>query len=421
MSSSAWQSLRGMHDALPERCTRLQVLEQQLQAVALQHNFQEIRTPLLEATALFARGVGEDSDIVSKEMYQFVDKGGDSVCLRPENTASVVRAALQHNLLRSGVNKLWYLGPMFRYERPQKGRYRQLHQFGCEIIGDDSVSSEAELLALSALLFERLGIAGLQLEVNHLGSARSRGRYRAALRDYLQQHQDQLDPDSQRRLHTNPLRILDSKNAQTQALLKHAPQLEQYLEDSERQRFAELLKLLAALQLPVRHNQLLVRGLDYYTGVVFEWTSSELGAQATVCAGGRYDELVAEFGGPPTPALGFALGIERLELLAQLAVDNSPDVYVISLQGAEQSLRLLHTMRRRAPWLRLHYSATSSKFVKQLQKADKSGAPLALILNAEGDSISLKQLRAGGTQRDFSPDQLDSLLSTIEHERTIRS
>ena len=287
-----------MHDALPEHSARLRALEQVLIGVARQYDFQEIRTPILESTALFSRGVGDDTDIVNKEMYEFADKSGESVCLRPENTAAIVRAAIEHNLLRGKSSKLWYLGPMFRYERPQKGRYRQLHQFGCEILGDSSVAAEVELIALSALAFERLGLTDVRLELNNLGSAETRANYKALLQAYLQEHYAELDPDSQRRLTTNPLRILDSKNEQTQAIVAQAPRLVDSLSSEERQAVEELVQLLRALGIEPVINPMLVRGLDYYTGMVFEWITDSLGAQGTVCGGGRYDNLIAELGGP---------------------------------------------------------------------------------------------------------------------------
>ena len=409
----AYQALRGMHDALPEHSARLRALEQVLIGVARQYDFQEIRTPILESTALFSRGVGDDTDIVNKEMYEFADKSGESVCLRPENTAAIVRAAIEHNLLRGKSSKLWYLGPMFRYERPQKGRYRQLHQFGCEILGDSSVAAEVELIALSALAFERLGLTNVRLELNNLGSAETRANYKALLQAYLQEHYAELDPDSQRRLTTNPLRILDSKNEQTQAIVAQAPRLVDSLSSEERQAAEELVQLLRALGIEPVINPMLVRGLDYYTGMVFEWITDSLGAQGTVCGGGRYDNLIAELGGPSTPALGFALGMERLELLSDYAVNSAPDVYVISLLAARQVLPVIHTIRQRAPNLSLSYAPSSSKFPKQLQKADKSRARMALIFNDDGESLSLKELQSDGSQQSFSYQQIDQLISAL--------
>ena len=413
MAELAYRALRGMHDALPANSARLRALEDALIAVARQHNFREIRTPLLESTALFSRGVGSDSDIVNKEMYEFVDKSGESICLRPENTAAIARAVIEHGMLRAGVNKLWYLGPMFRHERPQKGRYRQFHQFGCEILGDASIAAEAELLALLALAFERLQLSGLKLHINSLGNQATRALYREQLRAYLQQHYEQLDPDSQRRLHSNPLRILDSKNEQTRSIVQQAPKLVDYLDATERQSCEQLIAMLSSLGVQAHFDPLLVRGLDYYTGILFEWLSDDLGAQGAVCGGGRYDNLLAELGGSATPATGFSIGLERLELLSRALPSPELDVYVVSLLAMQRTLPFIHTIRQRAPELLIEYRASSSKLKKQLQKADKSGARYALIVNSDADSLSLKNLRAGGEQQDFSYQQLDQLVQAI--------
>ena len=413
MPELAYRALRGMHDALPANSARLRALEDALIAVARQHNFREIRTPLLESTALFSRGVGSDSDIVNKEMYEFVDKSGESICLRPENTAAIARAVIEHGMLRAGVNKLWYLGPMFRHERPQKGRYRQFHQFGCEILGDASIAAEAELLALLALAFERLQLSGLKLHINSLGNQATRALYREQLRAYLQQHYEQLDPDSQRRLHSNPLRILDSKNEQTRSIVQQAPKLVDYLDATERQSCEQLIAMLSSLGVQAHFDPLLVRGLDYYTGILFEWLSDDLGAQGAVCGGGRYDNLLAELGGSATPATGFSIGLERLELLSCALPSPELDVYVVSLLAMQRTLPFIHTIRQRAPELLIEYRASSSKLKKQLQKADKSGARYALIVNSDADSLSLKNLRAGGEQQDFSYQQLDQLVQAI--------
>ena len=413
MAELAYRALRGMHDALPANSARLRALEDALIAVARQHNFREIRTPLLESTALFSRGVGSDSDIVNKEMYEFVDKSGESICLRPENTAAIARAVIEHGMLRAGVNKLWYLGPMFRHERPQKGRYRQFHQFGCEILGDASIAAEAELLALLALAFERLQLSGLKLHINSLGNQATRALYREQLRAYLQQHYEQLDPDSQRRLHSNPLRILDSKNEQTRSIVQQAPKLVDYLDATERQSCEQLIAMLSSLGVQAHFDPLLVRGLDYYTGILFEWLSDDLGAQGAVCGGGRYDNLLAELGGSATPATGFSIGLERLELLSRALPSPELDVYVVSLLAMQRTLPFIHTIRQRAPELLIEYRASSSKLKKQLQKADKSGARYALIINSDTDSLSLKNLRAGGEQQDFSYQQLDQLVQAI--------
>ena len=314
-----------MVDLLPEVLQRWQAVE----AVARDHfrrsGFGEIRTPLLESTDLFCRGIGEGTDVVGKEMYSFSDRGDRACTLRPEGTASVVRAAVQHGLLSQGAQKLWYAGPMFRYERPQAGRQRQFHQIGVEWLGAQSARSDVEVIALAWDLLAGLGVGGLELEINSLGTPEDRQAYRAALVGWLEQRQDQLDEDSRARLSTNPLRILDSKNKTTQALLEQAPTLADALSPESRQRFEAVQRGLTALAIPFRLNPRLVRGLDYYGHTAFEITSDQLGAQATVCGGGRYDGLIAQLGGPATPAVGWALGMERLMLVLEAAAKADPN------------------------------------------------------------------------------------------------
>ena len=400
------QSLRGMVDLLPDHTP----LWQHIEATARRH-FQraavrEIRTPLLEATELFARGIGEATDVVGKEMYTFTDRGDRSCTLRPEGTASVVRAAVQHGLLSQGPQRLWYGGPMFRYERPQAGRQRQFHQIGLECLGFADARSDVEAIAIAWDLLADLGVGGLALEINTLGSAEDRGRYREQLVAFLQQHRDQLDPDSQDRLQRNPLRILDSKNSTTQALLADAPTLADALAPESRARFEQVQAGLAALAIPFTLNPRLVRGLDYYSHTAFEITSSQLGAQATVCGGGRYDGLVEQLGGAPTPAIGWALGMERLVLLlaqGQVAPPLAgPELYVVSRgAGAEvQALQLARQLRLAGRGVELDQSG--SAFGKQFKRADRSGAAWAVVIGEgelEQGVVLLKALRsdaAGG-------------------------
>ncbi len=395
------QSLRGMVDLLPAHT----VLWQRLEATAREHfrraGVAEIRTPLLEVTELFARGIGEATDVVGKEMYSFLDKGERRCTLRPEGTASVVRAAVQHGLLSQGPQRLWYGGPMFRYERPQAGRQRQFHQIGLEFLGFADPRADVEAIAVAWDLLADLGVGGLALELNSLGSSDDRARYRTELVGWLEARRGQLDPDSQARLATNPLRILDSKNPDTQALLAEAPTLSGALAPESRERFAAVQAGLEALGIPFQLNPRLVRGLDYYSHTAFEITSSQLGAQATVCGGGRYDGLVEQLGGPATPAIGWALGMERLVLLLeQLDSQRSapaPELYVVSRGAAAEplALRLARELRLAGRAVELDLSAAA--FGKQLKRADRSGAPWALVIGdgeAEQDQVILKRLRA---------------------------
>jgi histidyl-tRNA synthetase len=394
------QSLRGMVDLLPEQTG----LWQRIEGTARRHferaAIREIRTPLLEATELFARGIGEATDVVGKEMYTFLDRGERSCTLRPEGTASVVRAAIQHGLLSQGAQRLWYAGPMFRYERPQAGRLRQFHQIGLECLGFADPRSDVEAIAVAWDLLADLGVPGLALELNSLGSADDRARYREQLVAFLRQHRDQLDPDSQDRLERNPLRILDSKNPDTQALLAGAPTLAEALAPESRARFAAVQAGLSALGIPFQLNPRLVRGLDYYSHTAFEITSSQLGAQATVCGGGRYDGLVEQLGGAPTPAIGWALGLERLVLLlAQVegaVAAPAPEIYVVSrgVRAEAEALGLARQLRLQGRAVELDLSAAA--FGKQLKRADRSGAAWAVLIGdseAEQGEVILKALR----------------------------
>jgi len=389
-----------MVDLLPERTP----LWQHLEATAREHfrraAIAEIRTPLLEATELFARGIGEATDVVGKEMYSFLDRGERSCTLRPEGTASVVRAAIQHGLLTQGSQRLWYGGPMFRYERPQAGRQRQFHQIGLELLGVADATSDAEAIAIAWDLLADLGVGGLELEINSLGTPEDRQRYRTELVSWLEAHHDQLDPDSQKRISTNPLRVLDSKNQGTQALLAGAPTLVDALAGESHERFARVRQALESLGIPFVLNPRLVRGLDYYGHTAFEITSNQLGAQATVCGGGRYDGLVEQLGGPPTAAVGWAIGLERLVLLlsqgeAAVAVP-APDLYVISRGELAERQALLLTRQGRQAGLVVERDASGAAFGKQFKRADRSGAPWAAVIgdSEAADGVArLKDLR----------------------------
>ncbi len=410
------QSLRGTVDLLPAQTPFWQGVEAVAREQFRRAGIAEIRTPLLEVTELFARGIGEATDVVGKEMYTFLDRGERSCTLRPEGTASVVRAAIQHGLLSQGPQRLWYGGPMFRYERPQAGRQRQFHQIGLEFLGFADPRSDAEAIAIAWDLLAELGLAGLALELNSLGSSDDRQRYRQELVAWLEGHREQLDPDSQQRIVTNPLRILDSKNPATQALLAGAPTLADSLAPESQERFERVQQALTGLEIPFVINPRLVRGLDYYSHTAFEITSSQLGAQATVCGGGRYDGLVGQLGGPATPAVGWALGMERLVLLAQAAADPAalqaavPDLYVISRGAEAEALALPLARRARAQGLAVELDLTAAAFGKQFKRADRSGAPWAAVIGeaeASEGVVVLKDLRdpEGGDLR-LTPEEL---------------
>ncbi len=409
-----------MNDLLPEASPLWQYLEGKIQHLLARYGYSEIRFPILEQTELFKRSIGEVTDIVEKEMYTFEDRNGDSLTLRPEGTASCVRACEQHGLLYNQVQRLWYTGPMFRHERPQKGRLRQFHQVGVEAFGMVGPDIDAELIALSARFWKELGITdGLTLELNTLGSSDSRKAFREALVGYLTPLKAQLDEDSQRRLDTNPLRILDSKNADTQALLADAPVFDDYLDDESRTHFAGLCERLDALGIPYVRNPKLVRGLDYYGLTVFEWTTDLLGAQGTVCAGGRYDGLVEQLGGKSTPAVGFAMGLERLCLLLE-ATDNMPEkkaqaeVYLVSSGSrAEISALQLSEKLRSALDVSVLMHCGGGSFKSQFKKADKSGARIAVVIGdseAEQGKAQLKWLREDREQQELAQDELIALL-----------
>lgn len=388
--SKTLHSLRGMHDTLPDQTPAWLVLEATLASTARAYGYQQIRMPIVEHTALFKRGIGEVTDIVEKEMYTFEDRNGDSLTLRPEGTASCVRACLEHGLIHNQQRKLWYLGPMFRHERPQKGRYRQFHQFGVEAFGVTGAELDVELMLMAARLWRALGITEVALQINTLGSAEARAAHRSVLIEYLQSHADRLDDEARSRLNTNPLRILDSKNPEVQAVVAEAPALADFLSDEDRANFAEVQALLTAAGVPFTVNPRLVRGLDYYNRTVFEWVTTALGAQGTICAGGRYDGLVAQLGGKPTPAAGFAMGLERLiELMAAGAADPTceitADLIVLWPEPTHKPWALIaaEALRHALPAQRVQCVLDGGGLKNQLKRADRSGAQFAVQIDTE--------------------------------------
>ena len=400
------QAIRGMNDYLPEETALWQRIEGTLKQVLGSYGYSEIRLPIVEQTPLFKRAIGEVTDVVEKEMYTFEDRNGESLTLRPEGTAGCVRAGIEHGLLYNQEQRLWYIGPMFRYERPQKGRYRQFHQLGAEVFGLQGQDVDAELILLTARWWKALGIAEhVKLELNSIGSLEARANYRDALVAFLEQHVEVLDEDCKRRMYSNPLRVLDSKNPEVQALLNDAPRLSEYLDEESRAHFAGLCELLAQAGIPYTVNERLVRGLDYYNRTVFEWVTTSLGAQGTVCAGGRYDGLVEQLGGRATPAVGFAMGLERLVLLVQAVnpefkAPSAIDVYVISSGAGTQSaaMQLAEQVRDAAPQLKLMTNYGGGNFKKQITRADKWGARIALILGESevaAQQVVVKDLRSG--------------------------
>ena len=398
------QAIRGMNDYLPEETALWQRIEGTLKQVLGSYGYSEIRLPIVEQTPLFKRAIGEVTDVVEKEMYTFEDRNGESLTLRPEGTAGCVRAGIEHGLLYNQEQRLWYIGPMFRYERPQKGRYRQFHQLGAEVFGLQGPDIDAELILLTARWWKALGIAEhVKLELNSIGSLEARANYRDALVAFLEQHVEVLDEDCKRRTYSNPLRVLDSKNPEVQALLNDAPRLSEYLDEESRAHFAGLCELLAQAGIPYTVNERLVRGLDYYNRTVFEWVTTSLGAQGTVCAGGRYDGLVEQLGGRATPAVGFAMGLERLVLQAvnpEFKAPSAIDVYVISSGAGTQSaaMQLAEQVRDAAPQLKLMTNYGGGNFKKQITRADKWGARIALILGESevaAQQVVVKDLRSG--------------------------
>jgi histidyl-tRNA synthetase len=416
------QAVRGMNDILPGESSGWQFLDATLRDVVHAYGYQEIMLPLLEKTELFKRSIGEVTDIVEKEMYTFDDRNGDSLTLRPEGTASCVRACMQHGMLHNQVQRLWYTGPMFRHERPQKGRYRQFHQIGVEAFGMAGPDIDAEIIFMSARMWQRLGLKDAVLQINSLGTLAARADYREALVKYLREHESGLDEDSRRRLESNPLRILDSKNPDMQALIEAAPQLPDYLDAESQQHFSELCALLNAAGVAYEINPRLVRGLDYYTKTVFEWVTDQLGAQGTICAGGRYDGLVEYLGGRPTPAFGFAIGLERL-LALLLAADteipsNQPHVYLVlnGQQAVQHGMVFAEELRTCLPDLRLQTNCGNGSFKSQFKRADKSGANIALVMGddeAATGMVILKSLRQEIDQETLSQQHVAARVKEI--------
>ena len=421
----AIQSVRGMPDILPEQAGAWRYLEQQAQHVFSAYGLTQMRTPIVENTALFARSIGDVTDIVEKEMYTFEDRSGDSVTLRPELTAGVVRAAMEHGLLHNQTQRLWYQGPAFRYERPQKGRYRQFHQIGVECFGIADALMDAELIEMTDQLWKRCHVRdAVTLELNSIGSPEARAHYRAALVDFLSARKELLDADSQSRLERSPLRILDSKDESTQALLNDAPSLMDYLTDEDTEHFRRLTRALEEIGIEFEINPRLVRGLDYYGRTVFEWTTQALGAQGTICGGGRYDGLVEHLGGRATPGVGFALGMERVVLLMESldvipdAYQTQADVYLMPQQiECESAIRKLARMlRAQFPSLRVMAHIGGGSLKSQLKKADKSGADIALIIGQtelENESVVYKPLR-GGEQETLTEAELLNRISKLK-------
>ena len=414
------QAIRGMNDITPDNTAVWQALENIVKQTVATYGYQELRFPIVEKTELFARSIGEVTDIVEKEMYTFEDRNGDSLTLRPEGTAGCVRACIENSLLHGQAQRLWYIGPMFRHERPQKGRYRQFHQVGVEAFGMQGPDIDAELIIMSARIWKRLGLTDLELQINSLGSTESRRNYRNVLVDYLAQHQSSLDEDSQRRLHSNPLRILDSKNPDMQQLIEDAPRLHDHLDQESVEHFEALRSFLDSVGMAYRVNPRLVRGLDYYNKTVFEWVTTQLGAQGTVCAGGRYDGLVEQLGGKPVPAAGFALGIERLIELARdsLDLDVAPHAYMVMASDAAlaQGLQISEALREQIPELRLLVHCGGGSFKSQFKRADKSGAAVALILGDDelaNNSVSIKYLREDKPQQSLVRDALEDFLRKL--------
>ncbi|MGI3026145.1 histidine--tRNA ligase [Vibrio cholerae] len=416
------QAIRGMNDCLPTQSPLWQKVEGVVKNVISAYGYSEVRMPIVEMTHLFSRAIGEVTDVVEKEMYTFEDRNGDSLTLRPEGTAGCVRSGIENGLLYNQEQRLWYMGPMFRHERPQKGRYRQFHQCGVEVFGLDGPDVDAELIMMTARLWRELGIAQhVRLELNSIGSLEARANYRTALIDYLEQYQNVLDEDCKRRMYTNPLRVLDSKNPDVQAILGDAPQLSDYLDAESKQHFAGLCELLDAAGIEYTVNQRLVRGLDYYNRTVFEWITESLGSQGTVCGGGRYDGLVEQLGGKPTPAVGFAMGLERLvlmmETLGNTDVRRSVDVYMVTAgEGTMMAgMKLAEQLREQVPGLRVMTHFGGGNFKKQFKRADKVGAAIALVLGEDevaAQTVVVKDLE-GGEQNTVAQAEVAKLLAHL--------
>lgn len=411
-----------MNDCLPTQSPLWQKLENTVKNVISAYGYNEVRMPIVEETNLFSRAVGEETDVVSKEMYTFDDRNGDSLTLRPEGTAGCVRSCIQNSLINRDEQRLWYMGPMFRHERPQKGRYRQFHQCGVEVFGLNGPDVDAELIMMTARLWRELGIdKHVRLELNSIGSQEDRADYRTALVAFLEQHIDVLDEDCKRRMHTNPLRVLDTKNPEIQAILGDAPRLSEYLGEESKAHFAGLCELLDAAGIEYTVNERLVRGLDYYNRTVFEWITESLGAQGTVCGGGRYDGLVEQLGGKPTPAVGFAMGLERLVLMLETLeltdVRRSVDVYVVTAgEGTMMAgMKLAEQLREAISGVRVMNHFGGGNFKKQFKRADKVGAVVALVLGENevaDNTVVLKDL-VGGEQETYSQAEVAEKIAAL--------
>ncbi|PSW05846.1 histidine--tRNA ligase [Photobacterium rosenbergii] len=416
------QAIRGMNDCLPTQSPLWQKVESTIKQVVSAYGYSEVRMPIVESTHLFSRAIGEVTDVVEKEMYTFDDRNGDSLTLRPEGTAGCVRAGIQNGLLYNQEQRLWYTGPMFRHERPQKGRYRQFHQFGVEVFGLNGPDVDAELIMMTARMWRELGIdKHVRLELNSIGSLEDRANYREALIAFLEQHIDILDEDCKRRMHTNPLRVLDTKNAAIQEVLVDAPKLSDYLGEESKQHFAGLCELLDAAGIEYQVNERLVRGLDYYNRTVFEWITESLGAQGTVCGGGRYDGLVEQLGGKATPAVGFAMGLERLVLMMETLeltdVRRPVDVYMVTAgEGTMMAgMKLAEKLREDVPGLRVMSHFGGGNFKKQFKRADNVGAAVALVLGENEiaeNTVVVKDLR-GGEQTTMAQDDVAAKLAEL--------
>ncbi|ALM65536.1 histidine--tRNA ligase [Vibrio parahaemolyticus VP232] len=411
-----------MNDCLPTQSPLWQKLENTVKNVISAYGYNEVRMPIVEETNLFSRAVGEETDVVSKEMYTFDDRNGDSLTLRPEGTAGCVRSCIQNSLINRDEQRLWYMGPMFRHERPQKGRYRQFHQCGVEVFGLNGPDVDAELIMMTARLWRELGIdKHVRLELNSIGSQEDRADYRTALVAFLEQHIDVLDEDCKRRMHTNPLRVLDTKNPDIQAILGDAPRLSEYLGEESKAHFAGLCELLDAAGIEYTVNERLVRGLDYYNRTVFEWITESLGAQGTVCGGGRYDGLVEQLGGKPTPAVGFAMGLERLVLMLETLeltdVRRSVDVYVVTAgEGTMMAgMKLAEQLREAISGVRVMNHFGGGNFKKQFKRADKVGAVVALVLGENevaDNTVVLKDL-VGGEQETYNQAEVAEKIAAL--------
>ncbi|MBL8259439.1 MAG: histidine--tRNA ligase [Candidatus Competibacteraceae bacterium] len=426
--ANPFQAIRGMNDILPAESALWQRLEATLRETLAAYGYREIRLPLVEKTELFARSIGEVTDIVEKEMYTFADRNGDSLTLRPEGTAGCVRACIEHGLLHHQTQRLWYAGPMFRYEKPQKGRYRQFHQVGAEAYGMGGPDIDAELICLSARLWRRLGLRDAVLQINSLGSSAARAAYRERLVGYFAARREALDEDSQRRLATNPLRILDSKNPTMRALIAEAPSLLDHLDAESRAHFERLQSLLDAAGVAYEINPRLVRGLDYYCKTVFEWVTDTLGAQGTICAGGRYDGLIEQLGGQPVSGVGFAVGLERLVAMLAAAGQPSagapPHVYLIVAGDPAQraGFALAERLRDELPDLRLQMHCGGGGFKAQFRRADHSGAQIALVLGENevaAGAVAIKPLRETGEQLTLPQSEVAAYLRAAALERTL--